>query len=1140
MVEFALPFVSMRTSCSLVSTTIALFLSFSSANAGDGDSTLPPRVRLPSMKTAPKIDGILSPGEWDGSFMGSGVAAHKQGGIDTVQVQYWFGYDEKNVYLAAQMETPPGRNLLVPPRRLAKNPDDFHFEILIDPVSSHPDTNWVQAMFYPMGIYKNLGYSQRIGGFVPYDIGWSYKDSWKDDTWTIEASAPIEAFNRATLRDGNTWGVLFGGVITAGPYYFSGTVGDSFSARGRFLKVIPDESAPIIQVTEVGDIASGKITPKLLIRNTTKRDLELKIDFSVKTTPSSYFSVGLDTEAPVISAATQSMTVTKGASGEISWSAPLPKDGTTNNWLSIAVTSPDSKEPYYKGIYKLGSPRLPKWKESSGKQPAAVLFETHPYPSFGKLKAIVDFGGYADPEKVVRVVFRLMDGGGSDVAVVSALASHQTAEEALSLPPNLPIGDYVVKAELLDSEGRILHEITDNYKHQRFEFENNKIGLSDKVLFPWTPIRTNAGQRTIEVWNRTYTLAQSGLPEQIIADGKPLLAGPISIVETIDGISAPLKGESLEFIRTDDVSTEVLAKASGRALNAEVRILGEYDGMLKYEVTFNGVKGARVDGLDLIIPLHPERAKFLHATGDGCRSNYSHALPSGSGTIWDSTSVVNWVMPVQWLSYLWMGDYERGLCWWADSAEGWTLPKDKKTPVVKVRRNGKELQAVLHLVNHPSTVLWKDETPRKLVFALEATPIKPRAAWGRDIGRCDPKVTSQKGPHLSWMGSAHWAILGQKEANKPENYTFAYLRPINADAAERLAKVTDDAESAGKKVLIYTDMRARALVGEIEKRFAWEWNPSLSEASKPFIEGASYNSAIPINSTQSRIDYDLWCFKGLMDLGVSYFYFDEIQNEGQHNPLSGLGYEDDAGRQMPTMRLFQYRQLWKRLYTMMQERGQKEPVIVAHNTSTTYAGPMAFCTTTWDFEEANSDPAARQLTKFGIDYLNTEAMGHQYGFVASTLGPSPTFERWIQAGQKKEESEAGRHWMGVHMILDMNPYLTLHASVLQGLKILGDFGWNEPDCKWIPYWKAFGEGSFSYKPTPEDRVYVSAYQRGSKALLIFLNDTNKEVSVEWSPSSISVKGSLTDAEDPNRKIAPSQGAYIIPVPRYNYRALLSE
>jgi len=270
---------------------------------------------------------------------------------------------------------------------------------------------------------------------------------------------------------------------------------------------------------------------------------------------------------------------------------------------------------------------------------------------------------------------------------------------------------------------------------------------------------------------------------------------------------------------------------------------------------------------------------------------------------------------------------------------------------------------------------------------------------------------------------------------------------------------------------------------------------------------------------------------------MSSAYFDEVQAEGQINPIAGLGYQDEDGKWMPTMRLFGYRELWKRLYTLMQDRGFQEPVIILHNTSTTYAGPMAFATATWDFEEANTDPDQRQLTKFGINYLITEAMGHQYGFAASTLGPSPGFERWIKPGDVASEHHAARHWMGVHIVLDMNPYLRAHPVLEEALGMLGAFGWNKPGTEWLPYWKGEKEGLFTLQPGADERHYATLYRRGSEGLLILLNDTNQDADLRWKPGkALEVKGGLREINPGSATVQPEEGGYRITVPRYDYRA----
>ena len=160
-------------------------------------------------------------------------------------------------------------------------------------------------------------------------------------------------------------------------------------------------------------------------------------------------------------------------------------------------------------------------------------------------------------------------------------------------------------------------------------------------------------------------------------------------------------------------------------------------------------------------------------------------------------------------------------------------------------------------------------------------------------------------------------------------------------------------------------------------------------------------------------------------------------------------------------------------------------------------------------------------------------MGHQYGFAASTLGPGGKFEPWLTE-HPEETLSVERHWMGVHMVLDMNPYLNSGKTIQQGLKILGDFGWNRKDCQWCGFWKAKADGLYEY--TPAERIYISMYRRGNQALLICLNDRPDEQEITWQPSAkLRAEGGLKDAET-GETIAPVGNAWKFKLPHYNYRA----
>jgi hypothetical protein len=1127
----------------LLTGVLFLFSSAFSAVAQVSGTSLPPLVRIPPVERPPVIDGVISPGEWDTAFMGTGIAPHRKGGLDPISVQYWFAYDSGNIYIAARMQTHPEEIFDKPARRLAGGGPTSHFEILVDPHPCHPDHNWVQAMMYPLGTYENVGYSQRIGGYIPYEVEWDYKDFYADGWWSIEMAAPASAFHHGRIKEGEAWSVLYAGSIKAAPgvHYFSGQMGDVFRERTRYIKMVFDSSSPVIQIRSMGDVLTGKITPEISVRNTTGRQMSLRAEFAVRDRMTKWTE---ETKKE-----TKDLTVGVNREGILTWETETPEKGKTQ-YLFMTVKD-NADRSLYEGIYKIESPRSPVWGEKIAPPTDPVLFEAYFYPYFNRVKAVLDFGGLADTDSVDTIKYRVTDGRGKEIASVTGRDFENRAGEViLQLPERIAEGEYTVTAVVIDKRGKTVSEAKDRIEKKTFPFEHNRLGISDKVLYPWTPIEVDKKENTVSVWNRRYTLDATGFPKQIETAGEEILSSPIAIVETFGGKRQPLKGEGVRFTKTSGNEIRAEATAAGRGVKAEIKMLGEYDGMLKYEVIISGEKDAVVEGLQIVIPLKEDNAEFIHAAGDGCRSNISKELSKTGGRVFDSTEVLNWTMPARWLSYLWLGDYERGLCWWADSAEGWTLPENKATPVVNIYRKKRflkrsgEIEVVLNLIDKPATVLWRNEEPRHIVFAIEATPIKPRPSWARDIGTADAGITRQNFPRFQWVGNTYWTFFGQEKENEPASgrYTFAHLRPINKAAEKELKIRTAKYKQQGRNTLVYTDMRARSLAHAEPRYYVWEWAPSEADIRKKEIENAPYYAGRGISAAQSRIDYDLWCFNLGMDMGIDHWYFDEIQNEGQINPVTNLGYRDEDGRWMPTGRLFKYRELWKRLYTIMQEKGQKEPVIVIHNTSTTYAGPMAFTSTTWDFEEINTDPKSRQLTMFGMGYVVAETMGQQYGFVGSALGPLGPgfgFEPWLREDPEEAEG-AARHWMGIHMLLDMNPYLSHAKAVVQGLKMLGEFGWNNTDCKWIPYWRAEGENLYTVRPSSDKKVYAGMYRRPGRALVIMLNDNNKDLTVDWKPSHMLGVKKVMDAEADGSEIKPVRGTYRIDIPHFNYRALLIE
>ena len=121
-----------------------------------------------------------------------------------------------------------------------------------------------------------------------------------------------------------------------------------------------------------------------------------------------------------------------------------------------------------------------------------------------------------------------------------------------ALPPLTP-GIYRAEAVALDKDRRVLGRAWQNfirYDHEKdLPWIGNKLGVSDKVQPPWTPIRSQSaevrGQQSVgfSCWGREYQVDGSGLltgltvaaQSGVDQEGRDILAGPVRVELVQDG-----------------------------------------------------------------------------------------------------------------------------------------------------------------------------------------------------------------------------------------------------------------------------------------------------------------------------------------------------------------------------------------------------------------------------------------------------------------------------------------------------------------------------------------------------------------------------------------------------------------------------
>lgn len=191
------------------------------------------------------------------------------------------------------------------------------------------------------------------------------------------------------------------------------------------------------------------------------------------------------------------------------------------------------------------------------------------------------------------------------------------------------------------------------------EWMGNRIGVSRQVIPPWTPLRVGRG--SVRCWGRDYIFDQGPLPRTLLTKGRSVLAGPIRITGKVAGQELAWQARQVGFTARSPAKAtwRYGGTAAGLRLDSQAEV--EFDGMMRVDVRI-GPRGAALDDLMLEVPIKAEYARYIH---------YSAVNWGGSDA--RGTGGDTWQWHSRFIPYMWLGDEERGLAWFAESDEGWQL-----------------------------------------------------------------------------------------------------------------------------------------------------------------------------------------------------------------------------------------------------------------------------------------------------------------------------------------------------------------------------------------------------------------------------------------------------------------------------------
>ncbi len=627
-----------------------------------------------------------------------------------------------------------------------------------------------------------------------------------------------------------------------------------------------------------------------------------------------------------------------------------------------------------------------------------------------------------------------------------------------------------------------------SFRVRHYEWVANRIGLSDIVVPPFTPLVVRKNRVSCVL--RTYHLCASGFPCGIDAKGRQILAAPVKAVAVAK--TGKLAWQALGLTFTGKKNTRVCYVAGARNDRLRMTVRGEfdYDGLLKLSLVLDPLNSKPLERLYLDIPVRKSIATLFHAVGEGVHSNPAGLIPGRLGTVFSSRSLPQPHLD-NFIPYLWVGGEERGICYAADWDRGWTHCKERDA--VELIREKDAVVIRLNLLNGPLVLKKK----REIQIVLMASPVKPMP---RDWRAFSDNYSRFRLPGRSFAqclySPLYWGAFSGWYSRYPAFKDFTYFKKL--DEARRTGKVDSDyisrflkrVENAPLQEVPWRKRGMKDVAGHIRGGFSLARRLSaVNPNSRFFVYTCTreISTNLPENEvygdewqyrergqvSRSFQDYAIYYTAKMIDNGCGGIYFDNTFFAAKYTWPTGEAYIDEKNEIHPSVGLWRIRNLIKRTAVMMVEKG-KEPLLLVHQTNGNTLPALAFATISMGMEMKYGQTDFQD--RFTPGYIRAVNLGRQGGFFPEVLDGL--------RGNREHKKWLTRTMLACLLPHEIQPTAGIGTNVTvlrKAYQILWDFGKAEPDTRFLPYWNN------SNSITAPADVLVSAYRRKNRLMLIIGN-----------------------------------------------------
>lgn len=1056
------------------------------AMAGNLDAaSTPPKAAVPTMDTAPTIDGRIDEGEWRDALRVVGLMAD-DGRLGPRDGTFWLGRDEEHLYIAVRSESPDTGDLLARARPSEQRNRRFvrwddHLEFWLAPRADAPadaeDARMYRIAVNAHGAIKDArlsGDGERIDS--EWRVEWQFASDVHDGQWHVEVAIPLASLDVDANEFATTWGMRVirgwqqptaqtGWASQDGPLADRVTMprvqwrDDGVVVRMLGLRQADEPAAEAEADAEQGaasesDAAHEGVNIGLEVVNRAEepREIEVEIDHQSEDDPPTELRERFTLEPD----SSREITVADGALMGEARTAVRVRDVSEGAVLFSRAFD-----------WRIDRPAR-RWTAAQAAVQAAQLnFGFYPYKQ--KLKARLDLAGLSMREAVTGATLTVI--GPDDTPVAEAafpdFVDHRS--ELVAETPSLPAGTYRVEA-VLEGEGVPSDPIVDEFERDEFEWEHNELGITDAVIPPFEPMEVEGD--AVRAVLREHVMNDLGLWEQVVSAGEAILAEPMRFEIEIDGERKSVEPVSeIEFTEVADHRVAYRARWRAGSITGELEGAYDYDGMLKIALTLDQDAEQRVDQLDLLVPLREDVATLKHSATTGIRRNFAGYVPDGEGLVWESSEASRRALRGTFIPYIWLGGEKRGVAWFAESDRDWLY--DDETSTHRVYREDGRVLLRVSFVTRPAPL----ERERRIVFGLQATPTKPMPQesthWRNWLQRAGENSRFVERNYTSFFlaGSSSWGTMGHNAFVYPRDRDY-YIYDLMRETRERGQRNEQrEAEwfsrhdpedprfdrhrahvlwglralaSQPDAVVPYTNPRGSVFNDEFIT-FQDEWltdaYTSRTWPTERRRAGLSYN----VTPTRSYRDYAIWHFEKMLETFADAIYYDCTYLRQNHDLATGA-YVGEDGELRPSVDIFNMREHLKRVQTLTWQMDRSWLASISHMTNAQIVPINTWAGVNMEWE---MNYGMRNFQdRFSRDQIRTTAIGLQTGSAPQVLGTTGI------RGDVSEERErfVRRTLAGVAAVHEIKDIRSARGAIGEVYEAFFDFGYGTEDCRVYRYW----------------------------------------------------------------------------------------